>query len=771
MDLNGKWKLYYAPQGENKLSSVFDLEKSGIPYVDATVPGNVELDLSAAGILPEDLFKGMNILKAEKFENYEWWYEKTFSAPAAPDNEHKVILHFGAVDCIADYYLNGEKIGESDNMFISQDFDVTDKVKYGEENTLHVHIASAVLKGASEDIEPNMALQSWHATTVSLNVRKAPHSYGWDIMPRAVSAGIWRPVELQYKKKYDFRYLYFKIRNMDGQDGIISLAYDSDIQPEYAFKDHHLRIYGKCGDSEFYKETDEIGMRKTGAGIFVFTIPNIKLWWPKHYGEPNLYDITVELIDQKGDILISKTVRRGFRTLELRHSEIVEPNGCFEFVVNGKRIMATGTNWVPMDAYHSRDNSRYEKALSMADDLGCNIIRCWGGNVYEDHDFFNYCDEHGILVWQDFAMACHQYPQHSRFMAKLEKEAEWVVKELRDHPSLALWSGDNEIDSMLAGNGVDPATNRLTREVLPRVVERLDPERPYIASSPYISSTAYNMGDNRQGSQVYPEDHLWGPRDYFKSSFYTNSKAYFVSETGYHGCPNKESIEKFIDEEYVWPYENNRQWNLHSSDQRHNGCWSGRTMLMHRQVAQLFGEVPTDMEDYILASQISQAEAKKFFVEHMRAKMSRNGGVIWWNLVDGWPQMSDAIVDYYYSKKLAYGYIKRSQRGFMIMLDEMNNWKQSVITANSTLEPVKGHVKITDIDSGKVYFEKTFTAGANCNTNLGSIPLMYSDKGMFLIEWELENGEKHFNTYLYGTPGFDLQKYKGWLEKINSLED
>ena len=194
-------------------------------------------------------------------------------------------------------------------------------------------------------------------------------------------------------------------------------------------------------------------------------------------------------------------------------------------------------------------------------------------------------------------------------------------------------------------------------------------------------------------------------------------------------------------------------------------------MLMHRQVAQLFGEVPTDMEDYILASQISQAEAKKFFVEHMRAKMSRNGGVIWWNLVDGWPQMSDAIVDYYYSKKLAYGYIKRSQRGFMIMLDEMNNWKQSVITANSTLEPVKGHVKITDMDSGKVYFEKDFTAGANCNTNLGSIPLMYSDKGMFLIEWELENGEKHFNTYLYGAPGFDLQKYKGWLEKINSLED
>lgn len=770
MNLNGKWKLYYSLQDSVKISDVTELKNSGIPFVDATVPGNVELDLSAAGILPEDLFKGMNILKAEEYENYEWWYEKTFTAPAAPDNTQKVILHFGAVDCFATYYLNGEKIATSDNMFISHDFDVTERIKYGEENTLHVHIESAVLKGAAQDIEPNMAAYSWHPTTVALNVRKAPHSYGWDIMPRAVSAGIWRPVELQYKNKYDFRYLYFRLNDFNGNKGFISMMYDSDIQPEYAFKDHHIHIFGNCGDSKFDYRSDESGMRKTGAGIVRFDIDDIKLWWPKHYGEPNLYTITVELIGQNGEILISKTVRRGFRTLELRHSEIVEKDGCFEFVVNKKRIMAVGTNWVPMDAYHSRDNSRYEKALSMADDLGCNIIRCWGGNVYEDHDFFNYCDEHGLMVWQDFAMACHMYPQNEGFMKKLQREAEWVIKELRDHPSLALWSGDNEIDSMLAmSGGVDPAINSLTREVLPKVVERLDPYRPYIASSPYISTKAFNMGDNAQGSQNYPEDHLWGPRDYFKSDFYLNAKAYFVSETGYHGCPNKDSIEKFIDEEFVWPYQDNRQWNLHSSDQKHEGAWGGRTMLMHRQVAQLFGEVPTDMDEYILASQISQAEAKKFFIEHMRAKMARNGGVIWWNLIDGWPQMSDAIVDYYYGKKLAYDYIKRSQRGFMIMLDEMSNWRHNVITANSTLELVKGHVKVYDLDSGDIYFERDFSAAPNCNTNLGSFELMHSVKGMFIIEWELDCGEKYFNTYLYGHPGYDLKQYKGWLKKISEL--
>ncbi len=768
MSTIGKWKLYYAPEGSVKIGSVTELKNGNIPFVEASVPGNVELDLSRAGILPADLFKGMNILEAEKYENYEWWYETEIISPSVPDSEHKVILHFGAVDCYAEYYLNGEKIGESDNMFVSHDFDVTDKLRYGENNSLHVHISSAVLRGASEDIEPNMSAYSWHHNTVAANVRKAPHSYGWDIMPRAVSAGIWRPVELQYRKIYDFRYLYFAVDSINGSSAIVKLMYDTDIQPEYAFKLHTLKVCGKCGDSEFSYVTEGADMRKTGAGRVIFDVPNVKLWWPKHYGEPNLYDITVELIGQNGESLMKKTVRRGFRTLELRHSEVVEKNGCFEFVVNGKRIMAVGTNWVPMDAYHSRDNGRYKAALDMADDIGCNIIRCWGGNVYEDHDFFNYCDEHGIMVWQDFAMACYFYPQYEAFADKIRKEAEWVVKELRDHPSIVLWSGDNEVDSMVV-ESTDPSVNHITREVLPRVIERLDPYRPYIASSPYISSKAYAMGDNRQGSQVYPEDHLWGPRDYFKSSFYTNSKAYFVSEQGYHGCPSMESIKRFIDPEYVWPYQNNKQWNLHSSDQSYNGCYDARTMLMHRQVMQLFEEAPTDPEDYVLASQISQAEAKKFFIEHMRAQMARNGGVIWWNLIDGWPQMSDAIVDYYYNKKLAYNFIKRSQRGFMIMLDELKNWRHTVLTANSTPETVCGNVRITDIDTGKCYFENRFTAGPNGNTVLGSFELMYSQKGMFLIEWETDKGERYFNTYLYGCPKYDLQKYKSWLKKLGDI--
>ena len=774
MTLNGSWKLYYSPQNSVKASSVLELENSGIPSVAATVPGNVELDLSAAGILPKDLFKGMNITEAEKFEHYEWWYEKTFTAPDAPDANHKYVLHFGAVDCIATYYLNGEEIGGSDNMFISYDFDVTEKIKYNEENIVHVHIQSAVLKGAEYDVEPDQLTFSFHKTTTSLNVRKAPHMYGWDIMPRAVSAGIWRDVELRCENRYDFRYLYFKLNYLSGNNGIVSLYFDSTLPDCHIFKDLNMKITGKCGDEEFtYISQGEKAQEKikSNAGKFTFTIPNIKLWWPKHYGQPNMYTLTVEILTLDGEVLISKTVRRGFRDLVFKRSDIVEQGGGFEFIVNGKRIMATGANWVPMDVYHSRDKSRYKKALDMADDLGCNILRCWGGNVYEDHEFFDYCDEHGIMVWQDFAMACHYYPQTKDFMERLEKEAEWVVKELRDHPSLVLWSGDNEIDGAIACRGFNPQINRLTREVLPRVVERLDPFRSYIPSSPYISPKMFATGNINQGSPFYAEDHLWGPRDYFKSDFYKNSNAYFVSEIGYHGCPSKKSIEKFIDKEFVWPYQNNKQWNLHSSDQTPDNAYDGRTMLMHKQVEQLFGEVPDNLDDYALASQISQAEAKKFFIENMRSKMERNGGVIWWNLIDGWPQMSDAIIDYYYEKKLAYDYIKRSQRGFMIMLKEMSCWNQSVVTCNSTPETVKGHLTITDMDTGKVHMEKDFVSLPNENTFLGNMPLMYSDKGMLLIEWTLENGEKHFNTYLYGTPKFDFNTYKGWLQKLSKLED
>lgn len=759
LSLNGNWSLYFAEAEASNPDISKGLNESGLTYIPATVPGNVEKDLSAAGYLPSDLYKGMNILQAERFETFEWWYEKSFTMPAPPCSDERAVLIFHGVDCCAEYYLNGKYIGYSDNMLISHEFDVTDVVEYNCDNTLVVHIKSIATVYEEDEREPNAYSSEWGIPKFLLNIRKAPHMSGWDIMPRMVSAGIWRNTEIIYKNKHQIKYLYLITDRIEGGTAKCRLMFDACVPVKYRLACLKTDIILKCGEQVIHYTFNRDGC----TGEQAFDVPDAQLWWPKPYGNPDLYEITLRLYSDDGILDLTKTVRTGIRTLRLRHSDIVEKDGGFEFIINNTKIMAIGTNWVPLDALHSNDHTRYQKALELADDIGCNIIRCWGGNVYEDHEFFDFCDEHGIMVWQDFAMACHCYPQTEKFHNKIKKEAEWIVRELRDHPSIVLWSGDNEIDELFVQLGKDPATNHITREVIPRVIERLDQSRPYLPSSPYITAKAMAMGENRQGSQYYPEDHLWGPRDYFKSEFYKKAGAYFISEIGYHGCPNLQSIEKFIDKDYIWPYFDNEQWILHSSDRHGN---DGRVMLMHKQVKQLFGDVPTNIEDYILASQISQAEAVKFFIEHTRAQMQRMGGVIWWNLIDGWPQFSDAVVDYYYSKKLAYEYIKRSEQPFIIMVDEMSDWGQNIVCANSTLSSESGHVKITELNNDTVIFETEYTASPNSNTVIGKIDTMYSDKVMLLIEWTDEKGNRSINTYLCGFPAFELDEYKKWLTKI-----
>jgi beta-mannosidase len=470
-----------------------------------------------------------------------------------------------------------------------------------------------------------------------------------------------------------------------------------------------------------------------------------------------MYDLTVTMTRKdSGEILAKKTVRRGFRLLKLVHSEKVEEGGAFEFIINNKRIMAVGSNWVPMDAFHSRDAQRYAKALELVKDIGCNILRCWGGNVYEDHEFFDFCDRNGIMVWQDFAMACRLYPETESFKKLLFDEAVKVIRKLRKHPSIILWSGDNEIDQVISSI-YDPNKNTLTREVLPTAVRLNDIGRPYLASSPYISTEAYK----KRGSAVtYPEDHLWGPRDYFKSDYYKNSKSHFVSETGYFGCPSIKSLKKFITAEKLWPYYNS-EWILHSSDQNGN---DNRIAQMEKQVKQLFGEAPENPEEFVTASQISQAEAKKYFIERVRVGRPEKTGIIWWNLLDGWPQMSDAVVDYYYDKKIAYGYIKRSQAPFVIAAGEISDWTLPIYACNDTLEGKSGNFTVICAETDEILFESGFEVGANQTKLLTRMPIYYSDHKFLIFEWDI-NGEKGINHYLCGYPPFNLEKYKLLMQK------
>lgn len=732
--LNGMWNLKGSRQGCTAGKEI---------SLKAAVPGCVQLDLSRSGYLPEDLYMGENIREAEKYEDWQWWYERTFTCPKSKEN---VFLVFEGVDCIAHYYLNGKKIGDSENMFIAHEFEVGQYLKSGE-NTLTVHIESPVVAAHQMDYTAGNYI-TWVNPPVTTAIRKAPHSYGWDIMPRAVTSGLWRDVKLELRDRIRFSQLYFSTTATSCQ-----LLYQLECKWS-DLKDVELEVQGNCGNSEFYVRKK---IASSKAGFIPLDIKDPKLWWPYGYGEANVYD-AVAKIYSGGQLVHEEAAQFGLRTVELDHTDITDgKNGRFRFLINGTEIMCKGSNWVPLDAFHCRDTQRYDAALALVKDIGCNILRCWGGNVYEDHAFYDFCDRNGIMVWQDFSMACSLYPQDVRFEALIRHEAEAVIRKLRNHPSIILWAGDNEVDIMSVELGIDPSKNRITRDFLPEVVRQNDRTRPYLPSSPYVSEAVYNSGSLRN----CPEDHLWGPRDYFKSSFYKDSPAHFVSETGYHGCPNLDSIKRFITPGKVWPYQNNSEWILHSSDQKGN---DSRVMLMEKQIRQLFGQVPTDPEEYILASQISQAEAKKYFIERIRIGRPYKSGIIWWNLLDGWPQMSDAVVDYYFTKKLAYQYIKRSQAPFAIAADEVENWSIKVCACNDTLQDICGSFRVLDAETDAVLLESSFTALANATTVIGRLPVFYSDKNILIIQWNAE-GNEGFNHYVCGYPPLSLRSYKRTMEK------
>lgn len=749
ISLNGEYRLSF---GDEQCAD------APMQTITAQVPGNVELDMMRAGLLP-DVFFGENIRLLRPLEFYTWIYEREFEAPELEKGE-RAYLHFGGVDCVADYELNGQPFGYTENALIDHRFDVTGLLNPGL-NQLKIQIHSPLLYAADQDYE---ALSSAMAVNYeSLKIRKAPACYGWDIMPRCLSAGLWREVNLEIEGPNQIESLFLMTPRADEKSARIMAVFKAHTNA-HNYEGMSLKIQGFLEGKLGFEVEKPI---RFPAGRLDFEIQRPALWWPKGYGAQNLYEIRAQLMIH-GQAVDEYKTTLGIRTVELVRSEITDAHGGeFHFLINGVKVFCKGSNWVPADAFHSRDQARYERMLDLFSDTNCNILRAWGGNVYEDHAFFDLCDRKGIMVWQDFAMACATYPLDEEFLSVMRQEAESVVAKLRQHPSLILWSGDNECDQFAMNNfDIDPGKNRLTREILPQVVHRLDPYRPYLASSPYVSQAVWATKNER----LLPENHLWGPRDYYKSSFYTESPAHFVSETGYHGCNSLSSIKGFISPEKLWPWQDNAEWLAHAYEPiGPEGPYAYRIKLMADQTVEMFGRQPETLEDFILASQISQAEAKKFFIELTRYKKWRRCGVIWWNMIDGWPQFSDAVVSYDFIKKLAYYYIKRVQQDLCLMFDEIDGWHIRLYASNDTLQPRSGNYRVWDADSGETLLSGTFEAPANESVVIDSLRVSHGQRRLLLMEWESQ-GVKGVNHYLMGRPPFDFEQYKKWLHQIAQLD-
>jgi beta-mannosidase len=759
-DLTGSWRFTFEPAEGGVLGdarSVAQIEASGAPVYDATVPGNFELDLQANGLIGEP-FHGMNIAGLTRFEAMRVVYWRTFQAPDRPGL--RPILEAQGIDCYATVVLNGRVAGRCDNMLVEHRFELQPEDLHAE-NEIIVIIEPPLRPAEEADYPP--LLQAMAGNYESLRTRKAPHMYGWDIMPRALSAGIWRPMRILYlpDERIDDAYLETLDIAQGRNAATLNLHYTARLRG-HPHDDYELLLEASCGEASFSRRRRIL----YGAGSCRFDVPNPLLWWPRGRGDQNLYDCTLSLL-HKGEKLDEVHFPLGIRTVSLERTEVTDEagRGEFCFYVNGERLFVLGTNWVPLDAYHSRDIQRVDAAMDLVQEIGCNMIRCWGGNVYESDRFYDLCDRMGVLVWQDFSMACAVYPQDEAFQETLRREAVKVVRRLRQHPCVALWAGDNECDySYLWGaGGVDPNTNVLTRKTLPEVLRNEDQRRPYLPSSPYIAPGAVATG-----TEYLPENHLWGPRDYYKSEFYRTALCHFASEIGYHGCPDADSIRQFLTPEAVWPYKDNPEWLLHGTSPIPGvNLFDYRVELMANQVRVLFGTVPDDLESFVYASQSSQAEAMKFFIETFRSQKWRRTGIIWWNILDGWPQFSDAVVDYYFRRKRAYATIRRSQTPLCMILREPEEGEQEIVICSDLRDRVPVRFTVSGLHTGQTLAQGEEAAGADCVTVVGAVPYAPEEQRVILLEWDTPSGPG-WNYYLAGQPPFDLNWYRTAMSRLEA---
>lgn len=756
------WKVAFAPNQEcsrKEYTRINEIMNAGIPVIDANVPGSIECDLMNAGKLP-DLYFSTNTLQAQKTENLHAWYFSEFTI-----NDCNEYIHLSGIDTIADIYINGEFAMAVDNMFL--EYDINCRYKFGV-NEIVIHIKPVCIEARKYTLPVSCSALTAY-TYQSLHVRKAAHMFGWDIMPRIVSAGIWRSVEIRKRKANRINEVFFLTERIENDENKAYITFYINIDAKADFiTDYSVKVRGRCDDSSF--SLDKI-LWHNSCSVFKIPIENCKLWWPRNYGEPNLYETEVSLY-YKGHLEDTYRLKIGIRTVELERTESIDKDGHgkFCFKINGKKIFVLGSNWVPLDAFHANDCKRLRQAIDLAADIGCNLLRCWGGNVYESDEFFCMCDENGIMVWQDFAMACARYPENEKFIKKLEEEASFQVKRLRNHASLILWSGDNECDWFTTETfkNRNPSDNILTRCVLKNVLSIHDYSRPYLPSSPYISERAFK---NNLSS---PEQHLWGPRDYFKGDFYKNAMCNFVSEIGYHGFPSPNSLKKFLkhpEEIFKADGSPTDEYLIHASSPELDisGDFAYRIRLAYTQVETLFKTVEEKLDDFVKQSQISQAEADKFFIEKIRINKWDSTGIIWWNLLDGWPQVSDAVVDYYFTKKLSYHYIKRAQQGICLMFGEPVDGTITLYGVNDFSEDTNVRYTVKNISEDTEVMSGAVVLKSNYSSKLATYYIPKDDKSLYLIEWQIR--DKLFtNHYQANIIDIDYKKYMNDIEKCGYNE-
>ena len=744
-------------------------------WYPATVPGVVHTDLLQNKII-EDPFFRLNERGLQWIDKEDWVYETCFTLAADMMRKENMELVFEGLDTYADVYLNDECILKADNMFRRWSIPVRQYIRE-ENNILKVYFHSPVKIDvpkwdalpyqypASNDQSENGGLFN---KKISIFARKAGYHYGWDWGPRLVTSGIWRPVYIRAWSDLRINDVFIEQKEVGAGRAVIAGHVELDADKDM---DGVLVTITDEATGRVLGEWQADLKRGTNRVTVDFVLHKPKLWWSNGLGEPFLYRFRTDII-AGGELLDSKTERVGIRSLKVVHQPDKDGH-TFYIELNGRPVFAKGANYIPSDNFLPRVTpENYKRTILDAAGVNMNMLRVWGGGIYENDVFYDLCDEHGIMIWQDFMFACSMYPAEGALLDNIHQEAVDNVKRLRNHACIALWCGNNECQDAWLGWGWKCEIERQNKEyadkiwaqyrqqyhvTLPGVVREYAPGTFYWPSSPFAFEG--EMSGTTDGDRHYWS--VWHGKA--PISDYDSEKSRFFSEYGFQSFPEFESVKRYA------PYP--EDWDIRSevmmSHQRGGDHANGliETYLLNEY------KKPRDFRAFLYMNHVLQGDAIKTAIESHRRQMPYNMGTLFWQHNDCWPVASWASRDYYGRWKAQHYYTRKVYDDILISpVVEGDDLK--VYAVSDRLENTSGRLQlqVCQFDGTVVHhWDKSVGISGNDSRVCFSAPLAKllegADRGTVYVrvDYTDKSGRVYHNNYYLGKqkdmdyPKVDLQ--------------
>ena len=732
-------------------------------WIEALVPGDFTTDLTKEGILPEDIYFRDNLREAKWTEDVYIWYRKEVEITLDQYNKEAELICDG-IDMVSDIYINSQLVGKTENAFLQYKIPVSKALRPGK-NSITIcikparsHIATMLEK------YPNY----WALFTPGRNlVRHAQCQFGWDWAPDALSLGIWKDIYLEFTDGNCIKDLYVET----------SIAGDCIVRCELNYKKEALEALEKgVPQSEFplyYPEGSlQVEIWFNGElvtqqhrdvdGVNVFTgifIDKPHLWWPNGMGEQNLYTAKVSLLNSEGSVEDTISTSFGFRSVEIEESVIETDRVGFCFVVNEQPLYARGANWVPLDCFPGRiDPDKYEKFLKKAKEAHVNMLRIWGGGVYENTLFYELCDRYGIVVWQDFMNACSEIPDDNQFfLDMLVKEAEYQVKRLRNHPSIICWCGGNESSSSHMYEPDKPG-RKIVQYYYRGIVTALAKNCLYIPGSSHSKSDfgqVHTSGETHWSMWPRTKETLYGT---YKERL-THTRTVFNGEISLQGPSPLKSLKKFLEPKDMWPPSDIYDYHAmyHPAMPEVHPRWVTSQIKATEQIVGPCDSIESFVSNGLMMHSLMVEEELLYY----RSMRPYNSGALLWMYNEPWPCTNWALVDYYGNLKGAYWAMKKAFSPFTCYVKERENSLFAYVMGDyGQTNPVQLTISCIDLAKDVVWKEEFTITVDDTKTYCKELSLTHSmeNSESRLLFCEIKNADLE-STYVYHKP---LAKEMAW---------